>query len=154
MAQGFLFASFRGIVMNSRGFHFSDHEPEARLARLSPSQAEALEQALSRLAETTARKSKNLAEKLGLPTFLLPLAEFGLNSEAIIQLAEKVPEDYPFDHREIYFDFRLNRWIKHIEPPTVSEVLEEYLESSESPSQGIAYLEGQWKAFLSRHQKS
>ena len=140
--------------MSAGAFHLSDHEPEARLARLSPSQAEALEQALSRLAETAARKSKNMAGKPGLPAFLLPLAEFGLNSEAIIQLAEKVPEDYPFDHREIYFDFRLHRWIKHIEPPTVAEVLDEYLESSESHNQGIAYLQGQWQAFLNRHQKT
>ena len=150
MARGFLFASFRGIVMNSGVFHLSDHEPEARLARLSPSQAAALEQALSHLVP---RPSKSMAKHNDLPAFLLPLAEFGLSSETIIRLAAKIPADYPIDHREIYFDFRLDRWIKHIEPPTVSEVLEEYLESSESPTQGMDYLEGQWRAFLRRHQK-
>ncbi len=137
--------------MDQGAFHMSDHEPEARLARLSPAQAEALEQALSRLSDPDSPPRKIASAKSGLPVFLLPLAEFGLTSAQLIRLADLVPADFPFDHRQIYFDFRLERWIKHIEPPTVSECLEEFLENSETPEQGMAYLEGQWNAFLRRH---
>jgi hypothetical protein len=69
----------------------------------------------------------------------------------MIRLAEKVPEDFPLDHREVYFDFRLGRWIKHIEPPTIAQCLEEYLENAESPEDGLAYLKREWAAFLRRH---
>ena len=134
--------------MEKRDFRLPDHEVEARLGRLRPEQAEALSQALESLSK---RPAAGKGEGDGLPFFLLPLAEFGLSAPQLVRLAEKVTEGLPLDHRQIYFDFRLDRWIKHIEPPTISESLEEYLESAGTPEEGFAYLKGQWQAFLRRH---
>ncbi|MEO6098683.1 MAG: hypothetical protein ABIW76_24700 [Fibrobacteria bacterium] len=124
----------------------SDHLVETRLTKLLPGQAEALEQALEDLS-----RSGGEEERDGLPLFLLPMAEAGFTSAQIKALAEKVPAGFPFDHREIYFDMRLGRWMRHIEPPTVSEILEEYLESAESPAEGYEFLKAKWEAFLKRH---
>ncbi|GEM_PF-2815309 len=137
--------------MDAKHFHLSDHEPEARLARLPPSQLAALETALSKLSAAGDIRKRAESDQEALPLFLLPLAEFGMTGEQMIRMTEKVPDDFPFDHRNIYFDFRLGVWIKHIEPPTVSECLEEYFENAESPEQGLAYLREKWQAFLRRH---
>jgi hypothetical protein len=131
--------------MENPGFRLSDHDVESRLAKLSPGQVEALEQALAGLC------GKGGEERKGLPHFLLPMAEAGFTAAQIRGLAEKVPEGFPFDHREIYFDMRLGRWMRHLEPPTVSEILDEYLESAESPAEGFAFLKAQWQGFLKRH---
>jgi hypothetical protein len=131
--------------MQDPKFRMSDHDVKSRLAKLAPAAAGALERALDGISAAAG------GERDGLPLFLLPLAESGLEADAIKRLAEKVPADFPLDHREIYFDFRLDRWIRHIEPPTVAEILDEYLENAETPAQGLAYLEGQWRAFLKRH---
>lgn len=137
--------------MEKTNFHLPDHEPEARLARLHPSQLEALEKALSLLTASVKVRNRPESDQDALPIFLLPLVEFGLTSDQMIRLAELVPADFPFDHRDIYFDFRLDLWIRHIEPPTISECLEEYLGNAESPQAGLAYLREQWQAFLHRH---
>lgn len=134
--------------MEKRGFSISDHDVAARLARLSAFQAAALESALAAL-ENASRSNPQGGE--GLPFFLLPMAESGLTGEQMAVLAAKVPDGFPLDHREIYFDFRLGRWMRHIEPPTLSGCLEEYLESAASPAEGIAYLKAQWLEFLRRH---
>jgi hypothetical protein len=133
--------------MENRNFRLHHHDVEARLARLDAEKAQALEQALDGLSRDKGR----IQNDEGLPLFLLPLAEFGLSSSQILRLAEKLPADFPPDHRQIYFDFRLDRWIRHIEPPTISESLEEYLASAGTAEEGIAYLKGQWQAFLRRH---
>jgi hypothetical protein len=135
--------------MENRNFRLHDHDVEARLRRLDADKAEALERALDGLSKGRGRIKE---EEDRLPVFLLPLAEFGLSWGQMVDLAAKVPEDFPLDHRAIYFDFRLNRWIRHIEPPTISESLEEYLESAGTPAEGIAYLREQWQAFLKRHE--
>jgi hypothetical protein len=132
-------------------FRMRDHEPEARLARLSPGQAEALEQALSRLSESVLIKRRSESDQNLLPFFMLPFAEFGMTRDQMIRLGGQIPADYTLEHRAIYFDFRLERWMRHIEPPTVSECLEDYFENSESPEQALAYLDGQWQTFLRRH---
>jgi hypothetical protein len=132
--------------MQKPGFRLSDHDVENRLAKLSPSQVEALEQALAGLSVSGGGE-----ERQALPHFLLPMAEAGFTAAQIRGLAEKVPEGFPFDHREIYFDMRLGRWMRHLEPPTVSEILDEYLESAESPAEGYAFLKAQWQGFLKRH---
>lgn len=134
--------------MEKRKFSISDHEVEARLARLDARRAAALEQALAGLQDTLPPNAK---VRVGLPLFLLPMAESGLTGELMAGLVGRVPAGFPLDHREIYFDFRLDRWMKHIEPPTLSDCLEEYLESAESPAEGMAYLKEQWLAFLSRN---
>ena len=132
--------------MEKPGFRMSDHDVESRLAKLTPGQAEALEHALAVLSG-----NGGSAERDGLPLFLLPMAEAGFTAAQIRALAEKVPEGFPFDHREIYFDMRLGRWMRHIEPPTVSQILDEYLENAESPADGYAFLKAQWQSFLKRH---
>jgi hypothetical protein len=127
-------------------FRLSEHDIESRLAKLTPSQAEALESALSAVG---GRSSGRGGEDL--PLFLLPLAEAGLTGAQMRALVQKVPAGFPLDHREIYFDFRLGIWIRHIEPPTVSGILEEYLATAETPDQGLAYLKAEWRKFLERH---
>jgi hypothetical protein len=129
--------------MASTPFRLSEHEIETRLARLTPAQAEALESALS-----AAGKNKDGED---LPLFLLPLAEAGLSGTQIRFLMQKMPAGFPLDHREIYYDFRLATWIRHIEPPTVTGILEEYLATAETREQGMAYLKGVWRGFLERH---
>jgi hypothetical protein len=141
--------------MEERAFHIPDHGVEARLARLGEDQAEALGSALDRLSNGKGKRAPEGGADGGgadaWPLFLLPLAESGLTADQMVRLAEKVPDGFPLDHRDIYFDFRLGRWIKHIEPPTISQCLEEYLENAESPGQGLAYLRNEWAAFLRRH---
>jgi hypothetical protein len=133
--------------MQRNPLRLSEHDIESRLAQLSPAQAEALESALS-------AAGGSALDRVGgedLPYFLLPLAEAGLSGIQIRTLMEKVPSGFPLDHREIYFDFRLGMWIRHLEPPTVSGILEEYLATAETPEQGLAYLKGEWRGFLRRH---
>ena len=128
-------------------FRLSEHDIASRLARLTPAQAEALETVLSDAGLTFSEREGGE----GLPLFLLPLAEAGLAGEQMRTLLQKVPAGFPLDHREIYFDFRLGLWIRHIEPPTVSGILEEYLATAETPDQGLAYLKAEWRRFLERH---
>lgn len=128
-------------------FRMSEHDIESRLAKLTPAQAEALESALSAAGGTASGRRGGE----DLPVFLLPLAEAGLSGTQMRSLLGKVPAGFPLDHREIYFDFRLGVWIRHIEPPTVSGILEEYLATAETPEQGLAYLKGEWRGFLERH---
>lgn len=133
-----------------KGFRIGDHHVEARLSRLSASQAGALETALAGLAKNPDRGQRG-GEADGLPHFLLPLAESGLSASQMIALAGKVPMDFPLDHRDIYFDFRLGRWMRHLEPPTLSECLEEYVGSAETQVEGLAYVKEEWRKFLARH---
>ncbi|HKP97797.1 MAG TPA: hypothetical protein VJ385_18805 [Fibrobacteria bacterium] len=134
--------------MENRNFRLPDHSVEARLERLGAAQARALERALESL---SGDRPGRPGDREGWPVFLLPLAEFGLSAAQILRLAEKVPEGFPLDHRDIYFDFRLDRWVRHIEPPTISESLEEYLDSAPTPAEGLAYLRERWLEFLRRH---
>ncbi|MDQ3000616.1 MAG: hypothetical protein M3Y08_05070 [Fibrobacterota bacterium] len=135
--------------MENRPFNLPDHTVEARLARLSAPQAEALEKALGNLFSADEGPNQ-VGKRDGLPLFLLPLAELGLTWDQMVGLVEKVPAGYVLDHREIYFDFRLGRWMKHIEPPTVAQILEEYIDTAESKNQGLTYLKQQWQGFLRR----
>lgn len=137
--------------MEATHFHLPDHEPEARLARLHPTRLEALEKALSRLSTSALMLGRTESDQDALPLFLLPMAEFGLTCEQMVRLAERMPAELPLDHRIAYFDFRLDIWIRHIEPPTIAECLEEYFGSADSPEQGMAYLREQWQAFLRSH---
>jgi hypothetical protein len=135
-------------MAEARSFRIPDHGLEARLARLGTDRMQALESALDRLAK--GGRSPADAGGEAWPMFLLPLAESGLSADQMVRLGEKVPQGFPLDHRDIYFDFRLDRWIRHIEPPTIAQCLEEYLVNAESPAEGIAYLRKEWEAFLRR----
>lgn len=128
--------------MDKPEFRLSDHDVEARLRGLPPRRAQALEKALEGL--------RKAGEGADMAHFLLPLAESGMDEGMMIRLASKVPSGWPLDHREMFWDFRLDRWIKHIEPPTLAQLLDELVGNAETPEEGIAYVRKEWAAFLAR----
>ena len=123
-------------------FRLDDSDPASRLRRLAPSQAEALEGVLRSLGKAW--------EGPEAAAFLLPFAEAGFSAALMGRLAEKLPSGWPFDHRELYFDFRLDRWMRHLEPPTLAECLDEYVRTAPSPAEGLEYAKRDWDAFLAR----
>ena len=127
-------------------FRMENLGPEARSQRLDPRQGMALAKALELSERMPARSGRPDA----LRDFLLPFAVFGLDAAQMLGLLEKVPAGWPLDHREMYYDFRLGRWQKHIEPLSVSEILDEYADHAPTPEEGLAYLRGQWSEFLKR----
>lgn len=142
-------AWYHGGMENTKTFRIDTYRLDARLGRLSADQREAMERALA-LYESGSRHEggPSVGERL---TFLLPLAQFGLGADLLVRLMLSVPEDWPWDHRQIYYDFRLGRWMKHIEPPTFGQCLEEYFENAETPEAALRYLGGEWDRFLRRH---
>jgi hypothetical protein len=140
-------------------FRMENLGPEARSRKLDPGQGMALAQALQ-LAERLAARAGHAGAKTppggpdagrdSLRSFLLPFAAFGLDAAQMLGLLEKVPAGWPLDHREMYYDFRLERWQRHIEPPSVAEILDEYADNAPTPEEGLAYLRAQWSAFLKR----
>lgn len=129
-------------------FRMEDLNPQARKVRLEPAQGMALAKAMELAAKMAQRTGRRNLDEDALRDFLLPFTEFGLEAPHMLALLEKVPPDWPLDHREMYYDFRLARWQKHIEPPTIAELLEEYVENAPSVAEGVGYLRGVWEAFL------
>jgi hypothetical protein len=131
-------------------FQVDAYRLESRIGNLTAEQSHALERAMALYdgGRFPRAGDPGIAQRLAL---LLPLAEFGLGAELIVKLMLAVPEGWPWDHREIYYDFRLGKWMRHIEPPTISQCLDEYFEHSESPESALAYLRDQWERFLRRH---
>ncbi|MEO7427400.1 MAG: hypothetical protein ABI036_19595 [Fibrobacteria bacterium] len=150
--------------MANRKFTLSDLDLEARLRRLDRPQADALESILEHLSRNPDERDSGkavraagavdaagISDAIDTPlSFLLPMVEAGFSAPQILTLMEKVPFGFPKDHRLIYFDFRLARWIRHIEPPTFREIMEEYLEHAPTREEGLAYLEKEWAEFLRR----
>lgn len=130
-------------------FKMEDLAPAARESRLDAGPTEALAMALLQALGQSSLKGS--ARESILREFLLPLAESGLGASQMLSLLRKVPEGWHLSHREIYYDFRLARWQKHIEPPTIAESLDEYLENAPSREEGLAYLRRQWREFLERN---
>lgn len=135
-------------------FRMDDYRSEAREARLLPVQARALAKTL----ELAERRFPALAAEPAsggpgdsLRSFLLPYAAFGMDSAQMLGLLEMLPAGSPLSHREMYYDFRLGRWQKHVEPPTLEECLEEYLASAPSREEGLDYLDKAFRAFRARH---
>jgi hypothetical protein len=125
-------------------FRLDHSDPGLRLARLGTAQAEALESALKALGKDWEGPESAY--------FLLPLAEAGCPAAVLIRLAGKVPPGWPRDHRETYFDFRLDRWMRILEPLTLAECFEDYLRNAPSPGEGMAYLKREWEGFLKRQE--
>lgn len=139
-------------------------EPESRRQRLEPEQGLALAKALDLASRSSAKggvskdagqegageEGAHPEEDRRLLDFLLPMAELGLTPVQMLGLLNKVPADWPLSHREIYYDFRLARWQKHIEPPTLAECLDEYLENAPSKVEGMTYIRAVWEEFLKR----
>ena len=73
--------------------------------------------------------------------FILPFIKVGLSAEQIGDLLKKIPKDWSFDHREMYYDFRLARWIRHIEPKDLNATVQEYLVSAGSLEEGVLYVQ-------------
>ncbi len=80
--------------------------------------------------------------------FLFPMIKLGLAFEQIQDLCLKIPSAWPLDHREIYYDFRLERWMKHIEPLTLPECIREYIRNSINPEQAENYLRSEFAKAL------
>jgi len=139
------------IEKTNKPFQITDHKLDARLARLSLGQMGQLETVLTKLSEADFILERPEKEREALPIFLLPLAEFGLTCDQMHKLIEKIPTDFILSHREIYFDYRMNRWIKHIEPLSILECMEDYFVNSESPDEALEYLKTQWQVFLKRN---
>lgn len=131
-------------------FRMENLGPEARKTRLDPHQGMALAKAMELAARMAQRTGRKHLDEDALRDFLLPFTEFGLEAPHMLALLEKVPPDWPLDHREMYYDFRLQRWQKHIEPPSVAEILDEYADNAPTPDEGLAYLRRQWSEFLGR----
>jgi hypothetical protein len=51
----------------------------------------------------------------------------------------------------MYFDFRFDRWMRHLEPPTLAECLDEYMLTAPSREEGMEYVRKVWEEFLQRH---
>lgn len=136
-------------------FRMENLVPEARRSRLDHQQGEALSKALELAAGVLGRAEAEgrpgpRVDEAALRDFLLPFAAFGLDPARMIALLGKVPEGWPLDHREMYYDFRLERWQKHLEPPSISGLLDEYADNAPTPEEGMAYLRRQWSEFLKR----
>ncbi len=82
--------------------------------------------------------------------FLTPFLLINIPRDAVKEICLKIPRDFFWDHREMYFDFRLARWIKHVEPSSLKECMEEYWENSESPLDALKYFRGLIRDFSSR----
>ncbi len=84
-----------------------------------------------------------------LKRFLLPLLREGLNPKMALNLLESVPRDWPHDHREIYYDFRLRRWMRILEPPSLEACLREHLENSLTRRQAYGHiLRSLWRSLF------
>lgn len=135
---------------SSQGFHLEDFTVDARLSKLNADQANAISEVLTAM-EQGADAGVNPGQDGEMRAFLLPYAEFGLMANQMIKLMKALPRGWSMDHREIYFDFRLERWQRHIEPPTLEQCLEDYLEHSPSREQGMEYIKEVWDRFRKRH---
>jgi hypothetical protein len=131
-------------------FRMENLGPEARRSRLEPGQGMALAKALELSSRAIGRAGRAPVGEDVLRDFLLPFAAFGLDPAQMLGLLQKVPAEWPLSHREMYYDFRLGRWQRHIEPPTVAEILDEYADHAPTPEEGLAYLKRQWAEFLMR----
>lgn len=101
------------------------------------------------VAELRPERAPHTREEL--QSFLLPFAETGWSEAEMLDIARKVPKHWPCDHREIYFDFRLQRWMRILDAPTLEECLEDYVKHAPSEGEALTYLEGKIREFFARH---
>lgn len=135
-------------------FRMDDLAPEARKRKLDPKQGMALAKALELAWKSPMRPVRTEDQEDAVRNFLLPFAEFGMDSAQMLGLLDKVPAEWPLSHRDMYYDFRLGRWQRHIEPPTLADCLVEYLENAPSRAEGLAYIRKEWDGFLKKHAKA
>ncbi len=124
---------------------FGESGMQHRLDRLSPAQRRVIAWAVM---EYRTHREENDAK---ITQFILPLAEAGFDFPQIRNLMEKLPAQYPLDHRHVYFDFRLSRWMRVLEPPTLRECLEDYLEHAPTRAEALAFIEHECREFFQLH---
>jgi hypothetical protein len=124
-------------------FNLQNTTLSQRLQQLSVSERERL----TNLTEKWLPLFSNQSDTTGsiLIEFLLPLIRFGLADGQIDYLLHKLPTNYPPNHREIYFDFRLDRWLRHVEPPSLRECIQDFLQNAPSQAEGIEYVQNTLK---------
>ncbi len=125
---------------------FDVYDNHHRVDRLPSAQRRALAWTLLDIRE----RRPDAPPEEDLQRFVLPLAEMGLTLNQMLDLTRKVPSSWPFDHREIYFDFRLQRWMHILDAPTIDECLEDYVNHSPSQADALDYLERHVEKFFSR----
>jgi len=130
------------VTANQLAFETSKQD---RMDRLSPAQKRVLAWAAMEF------RSRRGEFEAAIDAFLLPLAEMGMDFPQIRILIEKMPAHYPLDHRLVYFDFRLSRWMRVLEPPTLRECLEDYLENALSHAEAMAFIDRECHEFFRQH---
>jgi hypothetical protein len=123
--------------------------PNLRLEQLNTQQKRTLAWAIVEI--RTSRSDAPKEEPLR--AFMLPLAEMGLTLPQILDLVRKLPVDWSFDHREVYYDFRLQRWMKILEVPTLDQCLADYVENAPSEAEAWQYLDDRFRAFFQSHRR-
>jgi hypothetical protein len=127
---------------------FEVYDIHDRIDRLPHSARRAMAWVIVDMQNKTASPSPSEEE---LKSFLLPMAEMGLTMQQMLDMTQKVPKGWPFDHREIYFDFRLQRWMRILDAPTIDECLEDYVQHAPSQAEALTYLEERTETFFSRY---
>jgi len=103
--------------------------------KLTESESEVFE----KLEQNWSQKFKGDREALA--NFILPFIKVGLTFAQVTDLLNKVPEDWGFDHKNMYYDFRLTRWIKHIDPKDLTDTVKDYLVNAHSLEEGVLYVQ-------------
>ncbi len=108
---------------------------QLNLQGLSTEQQTKLQELSLRISHKRNIKESQIKE---IQSFLLPFFLCGWDSDGLEQAIEKLPLAWPLDHREVYFDFRLNCWQQILEPQSLEFLIEECFEHSFSPQQAYA----------------
>ncbi|MBF0432786.1 MAG: hypothetical protein HQK83_15990 [Fibrobacteria bacterium] len=118
-------------------FNFKTTLENNDVSALSATQLKEYHEVFRMVSESMIQRVK----KRDLPkTFVIPFLKAGLNAKQIVTLLYKIPEDWPWSHQDIYYDFRLERWIKHIEPLNLEDCIKEYLDNALSIEEGADYI--------------
>jgi len=115
-------------------FDLTNYSEKKLWEQLSFAQQELLKKMLEKYS------SKNYLDDRKLTSFFLPFIQFGLEEKHIDLLMKKVPNKWPLDLKKIFFDFRMNTWLKYLEPPTLEDCLKEYLANAPNRKEALTYI--------------
>lgn len=73
--------------------------------------------------------------------FVQKMLDAGLTLDQAQNLTAEVPGDFTKDHSEIYFDFGLKRWCRHLEPASFDQMLDDILQSAPSVEEGYQLIQ-------------
>ena len=128
-------------------FDIRNFSLQKSVEELSDTQKEGLAYFIEKYS-TGKQQHKHVIEEIAVVQMVLPYFQFGLNSVQVENLLEQIPLDWNWDHREMYFDFRIKKWIKHIEPPSLEDSMQEYLTHSNSQKEAVDYIQKTLKYLL------